>query len=56
MYLRCPRQYYHRYVEGHKEPPGWAMVAGLSGHEALEMNNLTKIDTGEDLPTPREDE
>lgn len=51
MYLRCPRQYFHRYIEGHKEPPGWTLSVGLSGHGALEMNNLAKIETGEDLPS-----
>lgn len=51
MYLRCPRQYYHRYIEGLKEPPGFSLAQGLAGHGALERNNLNKIATGEDLPT-----
>lgn len=50
LYLRCPMQYYFRYVEGHKEPPAAAMVTGTAGHTALEQNNLHKIKTGEDLP------
>ena len=50
MYLRCPRQYYHRYIEGLKEPPGFSLAAGLAGHGALEMNNVEKIKHGEDLP------
>jgi hypothetical protein len=51
MYIRCPRQYYYRYIEGLKEAPGFSLAQGLSGHAALELNNLTKIKSGEDLPT-----
>ena len=50
MYLRCPAQYEKRYILGHKEAPAWAMTEGSSGHSALEMNNLHKIETGADLP------
>jgi hypothetical protein len=51
MYLKCPRQYYYRYIMGIKTPPGVALVRGTSGHKATEANNLVKMDTGEDLPT-----
>lgn len=50
MYLKCPRQYYWRYIENRIEPPGVAMVNGTSGHAALELNNRHKIEKGDDLP------
>lgn len=51
MYLRCPMQFYWRYIEGRMEPPGVAMITGTSGHAALEVNNRNKIAKGDDLPT-----
>lgn len=53
MYQRCPLQYFHRYVEGRKVPPGVALVEGSAHHAALETNNRYKIREHEDLPTPR---
>lgn len=50
MYLRCPAQYYFRYVEGLKIPPSGALTLGKSVHEAFEYNYSQKIDTHEDLP------
>lgn len=50
MCARCPMQWYHRYVEGKKIPPGIAMTRGSSYHKALETNFKQKIDTGVDLP------
>jgi len=47
MFLRCPRQYQHRYVEDIKKPPKWHMVTGKSGHKALEYNNIFKMAIGE---------
>lgn len=49
MYLRCPMQYKHRYVDGIVSPPGIALVEGSSHHEALALNNQNKIKTGDDL-------
>lgn len=46
MFLSCPKQYYFRYVEGMKIPPGIAMIEGISHHEALEMDNLNKVSKG----------
>jgi len=51
MYLRCPKQYEFRYIEGLKRPPGVALTEGKSHHVALEMNNTQKIESHEDLPT-----
>jgi hypothetical protein len=53
MYLRCPLQYYHRYVEGVSIPPGVALVEGSSHHAALELNNNYKVREHEDLSTPK---
>jgi CRISPR/Cas system-associated exonuclease Cas4 (RecB family) len=50
MYLRCPKQYEFRYILGLKEPPAVALVQGGKIHEALDMNNKHKIQSGEDLP------
>lgn len=47
MFLRCPKQYYYRYVEDLIRPPKWVMVAGKSGHRAMEFNNRHKMKTGE---------
>lgn len=49
MYLKCPKQYYHRYVEGKKSPPGVALVEGSAHHEAFEASNLHQIKTGDPL-------
>jgi len=51
MYLRCPRQYMYRYIEGLKEPPGVALIEGSVHHKCLEQNNLHKMKTGEDKPS-----
>jgi len=49
MYLRCPRQYYYRYVEGIKLPPRSAMTFGKATHSAIEFNLKQKKETREDL-------
>lgn len=49
MYLRCPLQYYHRYVLGRKSPPAVALVEGSAHHEALRHNNEYKRSRGRDL-------
>jgi hypothetical protein len=37
LYLKCPQQFYHRYILGKKSPPGIAMVQGTTVHKALEV-------------------
>ena len=49
-YLRCPTQWYFRYVEWVKSPPGVAMVKGSSVDAAATLNYTQKMDTHEDLP------
>jgi len=51
MYLRCPMQYYFRYVEGRKIPPKWTMFLGSCGHGVLEYNNRQKIESFKDIKT-----
>jgi len=48
MYWRCPKQYWYRYGEGIKLPPGVAMVEGSSHHQAFADNNEYKKKTGKD--------
>lgn len=48
MYLRCGIQYYKRYVEGKKRPPGVSMMEGTCHHETCEYNNIKKKKTGTD--------
>lgn len=50
MYLRCPAQFYFRYVEGLKMPPTGALTLGKSIHAAFEHNYKQKIETHKDLP------
>jgi len=50
LYLACPMSYYLQYIEGHKPttvPP--SLVEGSSGHEVLEIANIEKAKTGDDL-------
>ena len=50
LYLTCPMSYYLQYIEGHKPttiPP--SLVEGSSGHEVLEIANIEKAKTGDDL-------
>ena len=48
MHIRCGLQYYKRYVEKKKRPPGIALVEGSSHHASLEYNNKYKIKQHED--------
>jgi CRISPR/Cas system-associated exonuclease Cas4 (RecB family) len=48
-YLRCPKQWYWRYIEGKKEIPGIALLEGSSHHKAFQENNLKKKEKGRDL-------
>ncbi len=50
MYLRCPAQYYFRYVEGVILPPKAAMTRGKAVHHSIETNYKQKIESHEDLP------
>ena len=49
MYMRCPRQYYHRYVLGKKEVPGVALLEGSAHHTSMQKNNLNKMAKGSEL-------
>lgn len=49
-FLRCPAQYYFRYVEGLKIPPSGAITKGVCVHSAIEHNYKQKIETHKDLP------
>jgi hypothetical protein len=50
MCQRCPMQWFYRYVEGIKSPPGIALAKGSAYHKALETNFSQKIQSGVDLP------
>jgi len=50
MFRRCPRQWYHRYIEGIIAPPSISLVLGSAYHTALETNFKQKISSQEDLP------
>jgi CRISPR/Cas system-associated exonuclease Cas4 (RecB family) len=49
-FLRCPAQYYFRYVEGLKIPPSGAITKGVCVHAGIEHNYKQKINSGKDLP------
>jgi CRISPR/Cas system-associated exonuclease Cas4 (RecB family) len=49
MYMRCPRSYFFRYVEGMKVPPSSALAVGSSVHKTAEHNNKQKIFSREDV-------
>jgi putative RecB family exonuclease len=50
MYLRCPLQYFFRYVCHLKVPPGSELTLGRSVHEAIGDNYRQKITSAKDLP------
>ncbi|MGB9887964.1 MAG: RecB family exonuclease, partial [Moorellales bacterium] len=50
MYLRCPAQYYFRYVLGLKIPPPGAAVLGRAVHKGLEHYFRAKLDRPEGAP------
>jgi len=52
MYLRCPRQYWFRYIRGLKISPDFGLILGRSFHKTLEENFQQKIDSHEDLKLP----
>jgi RecB family exonuclease len=51
MYLRCPLQYYYRYVEDMKIPPNSAITLGSSVHQGIAFNYRQKKETHKDLKT-----
>lgn len=50
MWLRCPRQWSYRYVDGLKMPPSGALIEGSCYHKSLEANFRQKITSFSDLP------
>jgi putative RecB family exonuclease len=48
-YLRCPAQYYFRYVRGIQTPPNRALTIGKVVHAANEANYKQKLNTGIDM-------
>lgn len=50
MLAKCPKQYEHRYVDGIRTPPGVALVLGKGGHQGVEADLTSKLNTGELLP------
>ncbi len=50
MWLRCPRQWEYRYVEGLKVPPSGPLIVGSAYHTALEVNFIQKVNSMKDLP------
>ena len=50
MYLRCPRQWKYRYIDGLKSPPSGPLIVGSAYHTALEGNFKQKVSSMEDLP------
>lgn len=49
MMSKCPKQFYYRYIEGLKVPPGAAFAFGTSYHHAVGENFEFKIKTKQDL-------
>ena len=52
MMLRCPRQYYYRYVLGLKIPTSYMLALGSACHIAWEHNYRQKVLSGVDLALP----
>lgn len=50
MWDRCQMQYYFRYVQGLKRPPGISLHRGTGVDEAATADYGHKVETGEDLP------
>jgi len=48
-YLRCPMQYYFRYIRGLKLPPKSALILGSSVHAGIAHNYQQKKDSHKDL-------
>lgn len=50
MYLRCPRQWEYRYIDGIIAPPSISLIVGAAYHDALAVNFMQKITSQQDLP------
>lgn len=50
MLFRCGEQYRRRYIEGHKIPPGIALLIGRATDTSVNADLGNKIQTGELLP------
>jgi len=50
MFLRCPRQYEFRYIQGLKVPPSGSMVQSRVWHQTVERNYRQKVESDSDLP------
>ena len=48
-YLRCPAQYFFRYVRGIKIPPSSALTRGKCDHAGVEHNYRQKIESRQDV-------
>ena len=46
MLYRCGQQFYYRYIEGKKIPPGIAQVIGRATHGSVHLDLQNKIDKG----------
>ena len=53
MYLRCPLQYFYRYIRGIKSQPGGTMTLGSTVHSTFKENYTQKIESHQDLSTPK---
>lgn len=51
MFMRCPKQWYYRYVENIKTKPNAAMTVGTSVHAGIEANYEQKIKSKKNLKT-----
>src|SRR5574343_522573 len=49
-FLRCPRQWYHAYIERRRRPPSLKMARGIAGHTAIENDLKTYLEVGEHQP------
>lgn len=49
-WLRCPKQYEFRYMQGLKIAPKSALTRGSAFHKAIETDHRQKISTRENLP------
>ena len=47
MLYKCGQQYYYRYIENRKIPPGVAQVVGRAVHGSVHLDLQRKIDRGE---------
>ena len=53
MYLRCPLQYFFRYICDMRAPPDGGLTLGRVVHETIGDNYRQKIETRQDLPIER---